>query len=77
MVGSFTATQTQFQAGKGIKDSVEAHEEDAGQFAPTEIEKRNNHSWRRHFLSHAAKTIEWLTEMGIQFRREMCGRKPN
>jgi len=66
-VGSFTANQTGMQKRAGIEDSLEAHAEDAGKFAPTDIEARNNDSLRRFFLSHAAETLEWLRGMGLAF----------
>ncbi len=66
-VGSLTANRTELQRKSGIEDSVEAHAEDAGKFATPEIEERNNDSLRRYFLSHTAETLNWLTEMGLNF----------
>lgn len=66
-VGSFTASQTRFQARNRIDDSPESHNEDAGQFATPEVEARNNNDLRRFFLSHAAETLHWLMDMGLSF----------
>ena len=66
-VGSFTANQTEMQEQEGISDSLEAHAEDAGRFAPSEIEARNNDELRRWFLSHGADTLAWLRDMGLSF----------
>jgi len=66
-VGSFTASGTALQQRSEITDDLEAHVEDAGRFAPPEIEARNNPSLRRFFLSHAAETLEWLEGMGLSF----------
>jgi fumarate reductase flavoprotein subunit len=66
-VGSLTANRTRLQRQAGIQDSLEAHAEDAAQFAPPEIEARNNEAMRRFFLSHSAETFEWLSGMGLRF----------
>lgn len=66
-VGSLTANRTRMQAKAGIDDSLEAHAEDAGRFAPAEIEARNNEDLRRWFLSHSADTLDWLMGMGLNF----------
>jgi succinate dehydrogenase/fumarate reductase flavoprotein subunit len=66
-VGSFTANRTQFQQRAGIADSLDAHAEDAGQFASAEIESRNHGQLRRFFLDHSAETLAWLTELGLHF----------
>jgi fumarate reductase flavoprotein subunit len=66
-VGSFTANQTEMQKQEGISDSLDAHAEDAGRFAPTDIEARNNDELRRWFLSHGADTLAWLKDMGLSF----------
>ena len=66
-VGSFTANQTRLQNRSGIEDSPEAHNEDAGLFAASDIEARNNDELRRFFLSHAADTLHWLMELGLSF----------
>ncbi len=66
-VGSFTANRTRYQQRASIEDSLDAHAEDAGKFAASEIETRNNASLRRFFLSQAAETLEWLTRMGLTF----------
>lgn len=66
-VGSFTAANTRLQARAGIDDCIEHHSEDAGRFADSDIESRNNDPLRRFFLSHAADTIHWLMDMGLVF----------
>lgn len=66
-VGSFTANQTEMQQKAGIEDSLDTHAEDAGKFAPADIEARNNEPLRRFFLSHTAETLEWLRGMGLAF----------
>ena len=66
-VGSFTANGTTLQTKADIHDSLEAHAEDAGRFAPDEIEARNNAGLRRFFLSHTAETLDWLSGMGLSF----------
>ncbi|MBL8830628.1 MAG: FAD-dependent oxidoreductase, partial [Planctomycetaceae bacterium] len=66
-VGSFTANRTQFQQRAGIADSLDAHAEDAAQFAAAEIERRNHGPLRRFFLDHSADTLAWLTELGLHF----------
>jgi succinate dehydrogenase/fumarate reductase flavoprotein subunit len=66
-VGSLTANRTAIQQKAGVSDSLEAHAEDAGLFAPAEIESRNNDELRRWFLSHSADTLDWLVDMGLQF----------
>lgn len=67
-VGSFTANQTRLQFKAGITDDdPEKHEHDAGLFAESAIESRNNSELRRFFLSHSAATLHWLMDMGINF----------
>ncbi|MFT4586305.1 MAG: succinate dehydrogenase/fumarate reductase flavoprotein subunit [Limisphaerales bacterium] len=66
-VGSFTANQTALQNTAGIADDLDAHAEDAGQFAPADIEARNNAELRRFFLSHTAETLNWLSNLGLSF----------
>ncbi len=66
-VGSFTASRTRLQRDAGIEDDADAHAEDAGKFAPEEIEARNDSALRRFFLSHAAETLDWLLAMGLRF----------
>ena len=66
-VGSFTGSCTALQRAKGIADRVEDHAEDAGRFAPADVEARNNEALRRFFLSHAAETFDWLIGMGLSF----------
>ncbi len=66
-VGSLTANRTRLQERAGIKDTLDAHAEDAGRFPPTEIEKRNNDDLRRWFLNHSADTLHWLMDMGLNF----------
>ena len=67
-VGSFTANRTRLQQQAGVQDSLQAHAEDAGHFAPPEIEKRNNAELRRWFLDHSADTLHWLLSMGLHFQ---------
>ncbi len=66
-IGSFTANRTRLQERQGLSDGIDAHAEDVAQFAPPEIEARNHHEPRRHFLEHAADTLNWLMEMGLVF----------
>lgn len=66
-VGSFTANSTRHQQRSGISDGLDAHAEDAGQFAEPEIEARNNDVLRRFFLSQAGESLEWLAGMGLVF----------
>ena len=66
-VGSFTASATSLQTRSGITDTPIAHAEDAGKFAPPEIESHNNERLRGYFLAHAAETFEWLRGMGLDF----------
>jgi fumarate reductase flavoprotein subunit len=66
-VGSFTANQTSFQKRAGVDDSLDAHCEDAAQFARPETEARNNEAMRRFHLAHSNKTLEWLAGMGLAF----------
>jgi fumarate reductase flavoprotein subunit len=66
-VGSLTANRTRMQASAGVQDSLDDHAEDAGLFARTEIEARNNPEMRRWFLDHSADTLHWLMDMGLNF----------
>jgi len=66
-VGTLTANRTIIQEKAGIQDTLEAHIEDAGMFAPPETEKRNNNDLRRWFLSHTGDTLQWLIDMGLTF----------
>lgn len=67
-VGSFTSNRTRFQQESGITDQLEAHVEDAGQFAPPDIERKNNTQLRHFFLTHSAEALHWLADMGIRFQ---------
>lgn len=66
-VGSLTANRTQIQANAGVEDSLDDHAEDAGLFAPPEIERHNNPEMRRWFLDQSADTLHWLMKMGLNF----------
>ncbi len=66
-IGSFTACNTSLQRRAGIDDHVEDHQEDAGRFAPPEIEAQGNSSLRRLFLQRSADTLEWLIRLGLTF----------
>ncbi len=66
-IGSFTSSGTSLQQQAGISDSPADHQTDAAQFAPPEIEERNNHELRAWFLSQAAETFEWLKGLGLAF----------
>lgn len=66
-VGSFTAAGTRLQRKSHIEDNAADHAEDAGKFAPAEIEARNNEALRRYFLEHAAETLDWLEALGLSF----------
>lgn len=78
-VGSYTANRTAWQRKAGVQDTLEEHAEDAGRFAPLEIEARNNTEMRRWFLSLGAETLDWLSGMGLAFQGpnpEPPNRKP-
>lgn len=66
-VGSFTASQTSLQRRQKIEDSPTEHIEDAGKFADSETEGKNNAPLRSYFLSQAGDTYEWLVGMGLSF----------
>jgi succinate dehydrogenase/fumarate reductase flavoprotein subunit len=66
-VGSITANQTKQQTQASIVDSWQDHAIDAGQFAPHDIESKNNTLLRKTFLKETAHTLEWLTDMGLRF----------
>jgi len=66
-IGSFTANRTPMQRSAGIDDDPDQHEEDAGKFAPPEIEARNNRAMRRFFLGRGADTFDWLRKLGLSF----------
>lgn len=66
-IGSFTANRTVMQRQAGIEDRLDDHLEDAGQFAPAEIEARCNRSMLRFFLEHGAETLDWMRGMGLAF----------
>ncbi len=66
-VGSFTAARTGMQQSTGIQDNVADHAEDAGKFAPPDIESKNNSEMRRFFLGEASATLDWLRDLGISF----------
>ena len=66
-VGSFTANGTALQRKAHIDDNLDDHAEDAGKFAPPEIEAHSNNSLRRFFLEHASDTLDWMTNMGLAF----------
>lgn len=66
-VGSLTANRTTMQRAAQLEDTLDAHVEDAGKFAPADIEARNNGELRRWFLSHTAETLDWLRGMGLAF----------
>lgn len=66
-VGSLTANRTDWQERKGIRDELNWHEEDAGLFAPQDIECKNNIELRRYFLNHARESLNWLQKMGLEF----------
>ena len=66
-VGSFTASETRFQASAKIEDRVAWHAEDAGEFADPDVEARNNDELRRFFLENAAETLHWLADFGLSF----------
>ncbi|HSH17500.1 MAG TPA: FAD-dependent oxidoreductase, partial [Verrucomicrobiae bacterium] len=66
-IGSFTGNQTSLQRSAGLTDSAEAHAEDAGQFAPPDIESRNQENLRLAFLQQTSATFEWLRGLGLHF----------
>ena len=66
-VGSYTTSESSHQKKAGVTDRAEDHVVDAGKFAPSEIEARNNADLRRFFLENSTETLEWLTGMGLVF----------
>jgi fumarate reductase flavoprotein subunit len=66
-IGSFTANRTALQRQAGIDDQLDDHADDAGKFAPPEIEDRCNRPLRRFFLEHGADTLDWMRGMGLAF----------
>ncbi len=66
-IGSFTTNRTAMQRRAGIDDQLDHHCDDAGKFAPQEIEARNNADLRRFFLSRGAETFDWLRRLGLSF----------
>ena len=66
-VGSFTSAGTSLQRAAGVHDDPDLHAEDAGEFAPPEIEQRNQESMRAFFLRESARTFEWLRGLGLSF----------
>ncbi len=66
-VGSFTANRTPQQRRAQIDDNPDDHDADAARFGPAEIQRRNNAVLRRHFLGHAAETLDWLLGLGLRF----------
>lgn len=66
-VGSFTSAGTSLQKAEGIVDDADAHAKDAGNFAPPEIEARNQEAMRAYFLRESAATFEWLRGLGLSF----------
>ena len=78
-VGSFTSSGTRLQQEARVDDSPQDHAEDAGNFAPPEIERRNNAALRAFFLGESAETMRWLEAMGLSFvgpRPEPPNRQP-
>ena len=65
-VGSFTAACTSLQRAAEIEDDPVWHNEDMGAFA-AHRESRNNWELRGFFAQHAAETLAWLLEMGLEF----------
>lgn len=66
-VGSYTAAGTDLQRAAAIDDNPLDHDQDAGKFAPAEIEAQNNSRLRHFFLREAARTLDWLQRIGISF----------
>ncbi|MCA9231244.1 MAG: FAD-dependent oxidoreductase [Planctomycetales bacterium] len=66
-VGSFTASGTEYQRRADISDNPDDHEADAALFGPPEVQARNNAAMRRYFLGHAAETLDWLRDLGLNF----------
>ena len=65
-VGSFTAACTSMQKAAGIDDDPEWHNEDIGKFAP-HLESKNDKALRGFFTQHAADTLRWLMDLGLEF----------
>lgn len=66
-IGSFTAGSTRIQKQQAIEDSPTDHNEDAGKFAPPDLEARGNYELRGYFLNHASETLRWLESLGLNF----------
>ncbi len=65
-VGSFTAAGTSLQRAAEVADRITWHQEDITKFAAP-LEPRNNAALRTWLAEHAAETLEWLREMGVEF----------
>ena len=65
-VGSFTAAGTSLQRAADVEDRITWHQEDITKFA-VPLEPRNNVALRAWLAEHAAETLEWLLEMGVEF----------
>lgn len=59
-IGSLTAATS--------PEDVAAMIEDLGKFAAPELEAKNNHPLRALLCRESAKTKDWLTELGVDFR---------
>jgi succinate dehydrogenase/fumarate reductase flavoprotein subunit len=65
-VGSISASLTDFQRRKGIRDSLAEHYEDMGKFAG-DIVHRDNVALRRLYVANTGETVRWLTSLGVAF----------
>jgi succinate dehydrogenase/fumarate reductase flavoprotein subunit len=65
-VGSVSASLTDFQRQKGIKDSLEEHYEDLGVLAGEDVD-RDNTELRRIYVANAGDTLAWLVSLGVTF----------
>ncbi len=65
-IGSISAAGTSLQRSKGIEDSPEAYLGDMAQVA-SELKKKDDPQLRRFVTVEAAKTLEWLKELGVSF----------
>lgn len=65
-VGSITASGTQHQARRGIRDDPASHFEDLGKLVGT-LENRDNLALRRLLVENVPETFAWLRDLGIEF----------
>jgi succinate dehydrogenase/fumarate reductase flavoprotein subunit len=65
-IGSISAAGTSLQRSRRIEDSPEKHLEDMARIA-SELKLKDNPVLRRFVTGEAAKTLEWLGDLGVSF----------